>query len=146
MPCPPPDEQAAIVRFLDHANGKIERAMRAKRKLIALVNARPEVLVLHLRATGKYFCSGYDIGSIGGGRKVEFASIVDALEEARPVTIAVLTPMWSMGSLSFAAAGQPLIAVACLVFLGLVLNDTRTSGKLLVEQFGPRFRRVAAGR
>ena len=50
-----------------------------------------------------------------------------------PVTIAVLTPMWSMGSLSFAAAGQPLIAVACLVFLGLVLNDTRTSGKLLVE-------------
>jgi enoyl-CoA hydratase len=59
-------------------------------ELIALVNARPEILVLHLRATGKYFCSGYDIGSIGGGRKVEFASIVDALEEARPVTIAVL--------------------------------------------------------
>jgi enoyl-CoA hydratase len=58
--------------------------------LIAQVNAQPEVLVLQLRATGKYFCSGYDIASIGGGRKVEFASVVDALEEARPVTIAVL--------------------------------------------------------
>ena len=37
-PCPPPDEQAAIVRFLDHANGRIERAIRAKRKLMALLN------------------------------------------------------------------------------------------------------------
>lgn len=58
--------------------------------LIAQANARPEVLVLQLRGTGKYFCSGYDIGSIGGGRKVNFAEVVDALEQARPVTIAVL--------------------------------------------------------
>lgn len=59
-------------------------------ELIDQVNARTEVLVLQLRATGKYFCSGYDIASIGGGRKIEFASVVDALEAARPVTIAVL--------------------------------------------------------
>jgi len=36
-PCPPPEEQAAIVRFLDWANGRLERAIRAKRKVIALL-------------------------------------------------------------------------------------------------------------
>jgi len=58
--------------------------------LIDDVNARDEVLVLQLRGSGKYFCSGYDIASIGGGRKIDFEAIVDALEAARPVTIAVL--------------------------------------------------------
>ena len=42
-----------------------------------------------LRGTGKYFCSGYDIGSIGGDRRIDFAAVVDAVEEARPVCIAV---------------------------------------------------------
>lgn len=37
---PPPDEQAAIVRFLDWANGRLERAIRAKRKQLALVRER----------------------------------------------------------------------------------------------------------
>ena len=54
------------------------------------VNGRPEILVLMLRATGKYFCSGYDIGSIGGNRRIDFAGVVDAVEQARPVCIAVL--------------------------------------------------------
>ncbi len=57
---------------------------------LAQVNADPQVLVLQLRSTGKYFCSGYDIGSIGGEHKLDFGAVVDALEEARPVTIAVL--------------------------------------------------------
>lgn len=58
--------------------------------LVTEVNAREEVLVLQLRGRGKYFCSGYDIASIGAGRKVDFEAVVDALEAARPVTIAVL--------------------------------------------------------
>lgn len=39
LPClvPPPDEQTAIVRFLDHADQRIRRAIRAKQKLIALL-------------------------------------------------------------------------------------------------------------
>lgn len=37
IPMPPVDEQAAIVRFLDWANGRLERAIRAKRKVIALL-------------------------------------------------------------------------------------------------------------
>jgi type I restriction enzyme S subunit len=45
VPVPPPDEQAAIVRFLDHANGKIERAIRAKRKLIALLNEQKQATI-----------------------------------------------------------------------------------------------------
>lgn len=57
---------------------------------VATVNAREEVLVLRLQAEGKYFCSGYDIGQIGGGRKITFDQMVDAFEDARPVTIAVL--------------------------------------------------------
>lgn len=57
---------------------------------VATVNARDEVLVLRLQAEGKYFCSGYDIGQIGGGRKISFDQMVDAFEDARPVTIAVI--------------------------------------------------------
>lgn len=45
MPFPPPDEQSAIVRFLDHANGKIERAIRAKRKLISLLNEQKQAII-----------------------------------------------------------------------------------------------------
>jgi len=42
---PPRDEQDAIVRFLDHANGRIERAIRAKKKLIALLNEHKQAII-----------------------------------------------------------------------------------------------------
>ena len=45
MPLPPPDEQAAIVRFLDWANGRLERAIRAKRKVIALLNEQKQAII-----------------------------------------------------------------------------------------------------
>ena len=45
VPVPPPDEQAAIVRFLDHANQKIDRFIRAKRKLIALLNEQKQAII-----------------------------------------------------------------------------------------------------
>ncbi|RYZ13169.1 MAG: enoyl-CoA hydratase/isomerase family protein [Comamonadaceae bacterium] len=57
---------------------------------IARADATPEVLVLRLQSTGKYFCSGYDIGRMGTRRTVEFDTMVNALEDARPVTMAVL--------------------------------------------------------
>jgi len=44
-PQPPPDEQAAIVRFLDWANGRLERAIRAKRKVIALLNEQKQAII-----------------------------------------------------------------------------------------------------
>jgi type I restriction enzyme S subunit len=42
---PPPDEQAAIVRFLDWATGRLERAIRAKRKVIALLNEQKQAII-----------------------------------------------------------------------------------------------------
>ena len=49
---PPPDEQAAIVRFLDHANRKMEGFIRAKRKLIGLLNEQKQAII-HRAVTGK---------------------------------------------------------------------------------------------
>lgn len=42
---PPPNEQAAIVRFLDWANGRLERAIRAKRKVIGLLNEQKQAII-----------------------------------------------------------------------------------------------------
>lgn len=44
-PQPPPDEQTAIVRFLDWANGRLERAIRAKRKVIALLSEQKQAII-----------------------------------------------------------------------------------------------------
>lgn len=45
LPLPPEDEQEAIGRFLDHANGRIERAIRAKKKLMALLNEQKQAII-----------------------------------------------------------------------------------------------------
>ncbi|MFZ3208543.1 MAG: hypothetical protein WA140_06885 [Geobacteraceae bacterium] len=42
---PTPVEQAAIVRFLNHTNQRIERTIRAKRKVIALLNEQKQVII-----------------------------------------------------------------------------------------------------
>ena len=42
---PPSEEQAAIVRFLDHANRRLDKAIRAKRKLIALLNEQKQAII-----------------------------------------------------------------------------------------------------
>ncbi|MBE3119023.1 MAG: restriction endonuclease subunit S, partial [Candidatus Atribacteria bacterium] len=42
---PPPAEQAAIVRFLDWANGRLERSIRAKRKVIALLTEQKQAII-----------------------------------------------------------------------------------------------------
>lgn len=49
---PPSDEQAAIVRFLDHANRKIDGFIRAKRKLIALLNEQKQAIIHHAVTRG----------------------------------------------------------------------------------------------
>jgi type I restriction enzyme S subunit len=42
---PPPVEQYAIVRFLDHANAQVERVIRAKSKLITLLNEQKQATI-----------------------------------------------------------------------------------------------------
>lgn len=44
-PQPPEEEQSAIVRFLEWANGRLERAIRAKRKVIALLNEQKQAII-----------------------------------------------------------------------------------------------------
>ena len=51
-PLPPLLEQAAIARFLDHATGRIERNIRAKAKLIALLEEQKQIIV-HDAVTGR---------------------------------------------------------------------------------------------
>lgn len=57
---------------------------------VAHVNDQPVVSVLRLQAGGKTFCAGYDIGRIGGVRPVAFEDMVNAVEDARPVTVVLL--------------------------------------------------------
>ena len=42
---PPPDEQTAIVRFLDHADRRIRRAIAAKQKLIRLLEEQKRAII-----------------------------------------------------------------------------------------------------
>lgn len=45
LPFPPLPEQAAIVRFLDHADRRIRRAIAAKQKLIRLLEEQKQVII-----------------------------------------------------------------------------------------------------
>lgn len=45
VPLPPPDEQVAIVHFLDQANGRIDQFIRSKKKLIALLNEQKQAII-----------------------------------------------------------------------------------------------------
>ena len=81
-----PDDLAAIAAYIEE------------------VNAKPEVLVLVLQAEGKYFSSGYDIGRIGAARDVAFDEVVNALEDARPVTLALMQGSVYGGATDFALA------------------------------------------
>lgn len=49
---PPPHEQSAIVRFLNWATGRIERAIRAKQTLIALLNEQMQIIIHHAVTRG----------------------------------------------------------------------------------------------
>ena len=52
LPLPPLLEQAAIVRFLDHADRRIRRYIRAKEKLIALLQEQQQAII-HQAVTGR---------------------------------------------------------------------------------------------
>lgn len=78
------------LRRPDQANRLGPDDLEALAAHIHAVNATEAVRVLRLQATGRHFCSGYDIGRIGGARTVSFEAVADALEMARPVTLALL--------------------------------------------------------
>ncbi|WP_144018671.1 restriction endonuclease subunit S [Demequina sp. NBRC 110051] len=45
VPVPPPDEQAAIVKYLAHAHARIDKAIAAKRRMIALVEEQAQSVI-----------------------------------------------------------------------------------------------------
>jgi type I restriction enzyme, S subunit len=45
MPLPPEHEQESMGRFLDWANGRLERAIRAKQRVIALLNEQRQAII-----------------------------------------------------------------------------------------------------
>ena len=60
---------------------------------LVTVNAREEVLVLRLQAEGRHFCGGFHIGRVGTSGEdagQRFEALAEALENARPVTVAAL--------------------------------------------------------
>ena len=52
VPLPPPEEQAAIVKYLAHANARINNAIAAKRRLIALLEEQRDVTVRAILSEG----------------------------------------------------------------------------------------------
>ena len=52
VPLPPLPEQSAIVRYLDHADRRIQRYIRAKQKLIKLLEEQKQALI-HQAVTGQ---------------------------------------------------------------------------------------------
>lgn len=66
-----PNDLSSILRFIDK------------------VNNDKSILVLTIRANGKYFCSGFDLNSFTA-QSVDFEKVTNAIEDARPVTIAIV--------------------------------------------------------
>ncbi|TDN57953.1 enoyl-CoA hydratase/isomerase family protein [Paraburkholderia sp. BL10I2N1] len=79
------------LRRPDMANRLEPADLDTLRGFIRDVNARREVLVLRLRAAGRQFCAGFNIGSVADGNVgASFEALASELEQARPVTIAAI--------------------------------------------------------
>jgi enoyl-CoA hydratase/carnithine racemase len=97
---------------------------------IAAVDQVEQVLVLRVQAQGKYFCSGYDIGRIDAATTAAFEVIANALEDARPVTLAVI-----QGGVY---GGATDLALACGFRLGTPAIDMFMPAARLGLHFYPR--------
>ncbi|CAG9168127.1 Crotonyl-CoA hydratase [Cupriavidus laharis] len=89
------DGSVATIRLRrpEVANRLAPGDLRALRDHLDAVNEMERVLVLRFVSSGKYFCSGYDIGSLAGKANegaLNFGEVMDAIEAARPVTIAAI--------------------------------------------------------
>ena len=81
-----------MLRRPENANRLEPDDLKAVVAHLEAVNHDPGILVLQIRGEGKYFCSGYDISSLAtqSGNPLGFEDMANAVEAARPVTIAVV--------------------------------------------------------
>ena len=74
------DEHTAIVRFLDHANRKIDGFIRAKRKLIGLLNEQKQAVILRAVTRGLHHAENHpqisaDFRRFSGNSSAEICEI-----------------------------------------------------------------------
>jgi enoyl-CoA hydratase/carnithine racemase len=72
------------------ANRLAPEDLAALQAQLDAVDAAADVRVLLVRACGRHFCSGFDIGLVDAEGVAAFERMVDRLEAARPVTLAVI--------------------------------------------------------
>ena len=78
VPSPPPEWQRLLVRYLDHAELRIARAVQSKRRLAALLDERRRAAIQSLVIGGA--CQGSDVKASG----IEWLGTVPAHWEIRP--------------------------------------------------------------
>jgi len=99
------------------SNSLSPQDLDALRAHVQAVNDMPNVLVLRFVAQGKYFCSGYNIMALadrdtpGSGH---FGATVDAVEAARPVTIAAIHGGVYGGGTDLGICSCPPLGWACI--------------------------------
>ena len=114
LPAPSVGEQRAIVRFLDHANRRIQRYIRAKEKLIALLEEQKQVIT-HQAVTGQV-----DVRT-GRPYPAYKPTVMEWLEKV-PVQWEVIPLKRSVGfqegpgimAADFRESGVPLLRISCL--------------------------------
>lgn len=111
------------------------------RALVAEVDARSDVRVLCLRAEGRHFCSGFNLGRVGGDDPAgadagdRFEALATAIEHARPVTLAVI-----QGGVY---GGGTDLALACDFRLGVSSSEMFVpAAKLGIHFYGGGLRRA----
>ncbi len=120
---PPPEEQAAIVRFLDHANRKIDGFIRAKRKLIGLLNEQKQAIIHRAVTRGLHA----DVPLKPSGIPW-LGDIPDGWETIQIKRIATVLNGFAFSSESYSNSGIPLIRIGDLKSSGSV--DIENAAKL----------------
>lgn len=113
-------------------------------------NADAEVRVLRIGSTGRHFCSGFNVGRVGAAGEeagARFEQLADAIEAARPVTVAALQGGVYGGACDLALACDFRIGTpACEMFVPaarLGLHFYRSGLERFVTRLGlPAARRV----
>jgi len=130
FPLPPPGEQSAIVRFLDHYNRKIRHYIRAKQKLIKLLEEQKQAII-HQAVT-----RGLDPNVRLKPSGVEWLGDVPEHWEVRKLgQIAVSFRTGPFGSIlhqsDYVEGGTPVINPTHMTH-GNIVEDTRCSVPLAV--------------
>jgi type I restriction enzyme S subunit len=132
---PPPDEQVAIVRFLDWANGRLERAIRAKRKVISLLNEQKQAII-H-RAVTRGLDPSVPLKPSGSRWFPEHPAGWEALTLRRVITSAIDGPHFSP---QYQDAGIPFLSARNVRADRWILGDVKFISESDYIEFSRRVR------